>query len=509
MGSSSGGKKKYVTFRSRQRANLSFFIVIMFFAVFGIIVFTEIFFIDERGRAVGVFVRHGSLTYQHKQEKAVEYEDGFQVVRENQLPPYPDNATLTEGSWQKVNGTRNKFFVFSAFYDRRKGQKIIRVIGATRTRGPEKVWCRLWYKTNEFNSSSHVSVTVAAQTKVIRENWNLKYSACFVMCLLTNKTVPTAVSIVARVKDPPSNLLAVINNYNETVTTPQNKFGVCVKPLHFDYNRAMQVLEFIELNRLMGVEHFTFYNHTIGDQVECLLKNYVDRGLVTVLPWDLNMISQKEIRTEGLFAALNDCLYRSMYKYSHVLLIDLDEYIVPKHNDTLPQLIDYLTHRHNTRSTGSFSFQNAFFYLQWSDDDSVFDFEDPVSANLVTLKKTRRRSKLHPHKQRSKYICRPELTVEAGNHFVWEFIPGHGTLNVPSDAAILHHYRICEFGGDDCIKTSSVVDKTAYRYKYVLTTAVRQQYERLKQKCNLADLSVPTGKVFNKLMSLLKPSLER
>nr|XP_023024276.1 uncharacterized protein LOC111512394 [Leptinotarsa decemlineata] len=133
---------------------------------------------------------------------------------------------------------RNKFFVFSAFYDRRKGQKIIRVIGATRTRGPEKVWCRLWYKTNEFNSSSHVSVTVAAQTKVIRENWNLKYSACFVMCLLTNKTVPTAVSIVARVKDPPSNLLAVINNYNETVTTPQNKFGVCVKPLHFDYNRS-------------------------------------------------------------------------------------------------------------------------------------------------------------------------------------------------------------------------------------------------------------------------------
>ena len=33
-------------------------------------------------------------------------------------------------------------------------------------------------------------------------------------------------------------------------------------------------------------------------------------GLVTVLPWRLDMTSQKEIRTEGLFAALNDCLYR-------------------------------------------------------------------------------------------------------------------------------------------------------------------------------------------------------
>ncbi|XP_018565860.1 uncharacterized protein LOC108906905 isoform X2 [Anoplophora glabripennis] len=545
MGSSSGGKKKYVNFRNRQRANMSFFLVVMFFAVFGIIVFTEIFFIDERGHAGGVLVRHGSLNYQHKQDRVVDYEDGFQnedyisirvgaamvndetlgalllggrppvalpvvenvapasskIVTENQLPPYPDNLTLADGAWQNVNGTRYKFFVFSAFYDQRR-QRNVRIIGATKTRGPERVWCRLWYKVNDFNSSYHMSVTVPGKIKVIRENWNLKYSACFVMCPLTNRTVPAAVSVVARVRDHPANLLAVINNFNESI--PANRFAVCVKPLHFDYNREMQILEFIELNRLLGVEHFTFYNHTIGHQVACVLRDYADRGMVTMLPWQLNMVSQKEIRTEGLFAALNDCLYRSMYKYSHVLLIDLDEYVVPKHNDTLPQLIDYLNHRLNTRTTGSFSFQNAFFYLQWEDDDSVYGFDDPVSANLVTLRKTRRRSKLHPHKQRSKYICKPELTVEAGNHFVWEFVPGHGTLNVPADAAILHHYRICEFGGDDCIKTASVVDTTAYRYKNVLTEAVKARYNRLRPRCGLGDLKLPQTRVFNKLINLLK-----
>lgn len=41
-----------------------------------------------------------------------------------------------------------------------------------------------------------------------------------------------------------------------------------------------------------------------------------------------------------------------------------------------------------------------------------------------------RRSKLHPQKQRSKYICKPESVIEAGNHFVWEFCPGRGSLNV-------------------------------------------------------------------------------
>lgn len=35
---------------------------------------------------------------------------------------------------------------------------------------------------------------------------------------------------------------------------------------------------------------------------------------VDLLPWNLKMKSQKEIRTEGLFASLNDCLYRSMYR---------------------------------------------------------------------------------------------------------------------------------------------------------------------------------------------------
>lgn len=53
-----------------------------------------------------------------------------------------------------------------------------------------------------------------------------------------------------------------------------------------------------------------------------------------------------------------------------------------------------------------------------------------------------RRAKLHPQKQRSKYICKPDAVVEAGNHFVWEFVTGRGSLNVPADAGILHHYRV-------------------------------------------------------------------
>lgn len=63
------------------------------------------------------------------------------------------------------------------------------------------------------------------------------------MCPLTStkKTVPSSVSIVAHPKDPPTNLMMVINNFNDTSgTVVQNRFGICVKPLHFDYNRVRE-----------------------------------------------------------------------------------------------------------------------------------------------------------------------------------------------------------------------------------------------------------------------------
>lgn len=69
------GSTSSSTLRNRQRANMSFFIVVMFFAVFGIIVFTEIFFIDDRDNIGGAIVRHGSLGY--KSDK--DYEDPLQV----------------------------------------------------------------------------------------------------------------------------------------------------------------------------------------------------------------------------------------------------------------------------------------------------------------------------------------------------------------------------------------------------------------------------------------------
>ncbi|GLG94270.1 Uncharacterized protein GBIM_01512 [Gryllus bimaculatus] len=410
---------------------------------------------------------------------------------EARLPGLNASLLAKDGIWQIVSGTRFKFFVFSAFYDRRE-VRTVRIIAATKTRGPDRVWCRLWY-----NGSAPGPGPAHAQGNASTASSAAKPYSVTVAAKVKKLAAPSAVSVVSWLRLPPANLLVVRNTDADlaarnltagplggdpppqpapnpkasaanaappvsSVAHVPDTIAVCVKPLHFNYN-----------------QHFTLYNHTLGAQVSCVLRDYMARGVVTLLPWQLNMLSQKEIRTEGLFAALNDCLYRSMYQYAYTALIDLDEYIIPRNHDTLPELVKWMGTRMNTRGTGSYSFQNAFFYLQWEDDAGLGE-ADRLESGLVTLRKTRRRLKLHPHKQRSKYLCRPEFIVEAGNHFVWEFVPGHGTLNVPPDAAILHHYRVCEFGGDDCIKTASVVDKTAYRYRERSGQRVRQRLTELQ-----------------------------
>ncbi|XP_076057297.1 uncharacterized protein LOC143034837 [Oratosquilla oratoria] len=525
--------------RAKDRNAMSIFFVLIFLVVFIIILVAEVFFIDEHRTGI-IFTGKRPLDYEsiadipdyfmddkkvigelaidayRRQELSVKGKGGNKdgaFVRKNvdethltarvtrnlvkavrgkekvdswlnifgsrTYVDYQDsNTTARDATWQPVYNTKHKFFVYSAYMDDRKG-RIIRVVGATQTKRSDRVWCKFWYS----NSST---LTVAAAVKIIRENWNLRYSACFVACPLTlfrngKQPIPPpdSVSIVSDPNGNATNKLRVLN-LDVKKDEVKNGFAVCVKPLHFEYNNVNQIVEFLELNKILGVEHFTLYNDTIGPGVQCVLEQYKDQGLVSVLPWKLDMQSQKEIRTEGLFAALNDCLYRYMYQYRYVLLIDLDEFIVPHANASLPELVAFLNTKADPRKVGAISFQNAFFYLQWPDD--------PSSASLpplVTLRKTRRRQRFHPHKQRSKYIAVTPYVVEAGNHFVWEFLPGRGTLNVPNEVAFLHHYRVCEFGGDDCVRNPRTTDSTTYRYKDQLVQAFTSKLSFLREVCSI------------------------
>ena len=103
--------------------------------------------------------------------------------------------------------------------------------------------------------------------------------------------------------------------------------GLCVKPLHNQYNRALWLVEFIKFYQLLGVTHFVFYNHSIGPAVAQVLEHLTKTEsmqsniTLTVLSWELPLKSQKKIRTEAQFTALNDCTFRLMNRVKYAVMV--------------------------------------------------------------------------------------------------------------------------------------------------------------------------------------------
>ena len=60
-------------------------------------------------------------------------------------------------------------------------------------------------------------------------------------------------------------------------------------------------------------------------------------------------------------------------------------------------------------------------------------------------------------------------------------IVGHHLCTFP----YLHHYPVCEFGGDDCIHTESHVDRTMFHYRDRLLTNVNSVLKKLSDRCQL------------------------
>ena len=212
---------------------------------------------------------------------------------------------------------------------------------------------------------------------------------------------------------------------------------VCLSCIHSQYDDVTEFIQMMELDQILGVEHFVVYNLSIGTNVRHVLHYYANLSLVDVHSWELPVV---EIHYFGQMAAINDCVYSNRGKSRYVIVKDLDEFMVPYKHKTLPHLINAMMSDKPLAST--ILFRHSFFHVSWSDD--VKKFKDSQRANklqLYTLLKVWRENFIYRPKQRMKYIVLPNRILICGIHFVWEFRKGFAETTVNSDQALLHHYR--------------------------------------------------------------------
>lgn len=285
--------------------------------------------------------------------------------------------------------------------------------------------------------------------------------------------MPKYVSIVPGSCSSPNNILIV-----RTATNPpeyERTFTVCLSPLHLQYSRAFELVEWIELNRILGAEKFTVYNHSVASNVSQVLDYYSKMGVVEILPWNIPMFvpnvhgtkGPPEIHYFGQVAALNDCLYRNKKFSKFIVNVDVDEFIIPRSDklQTWQDLINALPRN------DAYLFLNTFF--KGIEPASTFRDASLIDKyHVVTLQNLIREERIFKPKTRSKYFAH---TSNVFNLMIHE-VRGARASNVPRDIALLHHYRK-SFPDDSQQKVYD--DTLSVKYRDKLISNIGQTWTRL------------------------------
>ncbi|GFS18850.1 UPF0392 protein F13G3.3 [Elysia marginata] len=255
----------------------------------------------------------------------------------------------------------------------------------------------------------------------------------------------------------------------------------CVAPLHARAG-AMQLVEFVELSLLLGIQHMVFYIPSSPhlEDVRKAVMMYETRGLATSLTWDLpgdgngNQSVADNVWARGRDAALNDCLYRAMHKFDWALFLDLDEFFVPRVTPDLPSFLRYLKVQHNFNAsrTTDLVFPSTYFppptRARYKNLTTMAGFNRDINK-FSTLKSVHR---TYFDQKQTLRMLRPEAVarVGAGERKKTSF-------NLSHRYASVHHYSFCprnhaaDKGGLSCDHLK--LDWTMWRFKSLLMERAR------------------------------------
>jgi hypothetical protein len=103
-------------------------------------------------------------------------------------------------------------------------------------------------------------------------------------------------------------------------------------------NEANYLKEWVEYHHMLGVDHFLLYNDRSEDNWEEVLEPYIKSNLVEVI--DHHALPGTSIFPGWQTAAYRDGLRRSKGNTKWLAFIDVDEFILPKKNATIPECLD-------------------------------------------------------------------------------------------------------------------------------------------------------------------------
>lgn len=216
------------------------------------------------------------------------------------------------------------------------------------------------------------------------------------------------------------------------------KFGVCLHQALYNRPNVQEIIDWIVLHQLMGVEIIYIYLETryMPRTVPETIQSFVEAGLVELVDWSIN----KETYDYGQFGVIQDCLYRAKSAVDYLALYDLDEVIVPRNQMTWSDMLTEIEQHAGgaIKKYASLSFENRI----WIDNSMPLKVSSNKTCSKMSLpiylQRTQRSLVKHP----PKLIIRPEFVDSCWIHYVLQ--KKHDMLlqyNVPPSIAFVNHYR--------------------------------------------------------------------
>lgn len=286
------------------------------------------------------------LAYWHRHK-----DDKGKFYKKKECAPFPSIYELEFHNtyWQTLRASVGVFHLYGAYLDVRNASRIgpaVRILAVhDRIKPTLATHCQLWFEER--------AAPVVVRNLEYKYVWNGKWGnyrdhvlqPYLLACVLPAEVkhlVPASVSLVESPCDRATNNMRV--HYDPPPPPqPQREFAVCVKGLDFLHeDLSVRLVEWIEMIRLLGADKIFFYELQVHPNITKVLDYYEKQGVVTVTPITLpggqpnlpglqHMYLKKKTTHKRQMELIpyNDCLYRNMYRYRWLVLLDIDEVIVP------------------------------------------------------------------------------------------------------------------------------------------------------------------------------------
>ena len=364
------------------------------------------------------------------------------------------NITLTYEkyhlTWTRVEPTLTN--IFSAYYDERpamNGPSIVLPGYQWKKFRNESLHCLFRYKDGSTECSPRKSILkemdACNEQKEFDKKRERQFLHVFHICTLEpikRVEMPTHIALSSdRTCQQASSLIPIYKH------RPNKKidFGLCVQTPVFD-KTAQEIVSFIELYRMLGVQFFTMYILDVDHStLSFLRKTYGGKnGILEMIHWTKNLHEKEPIHYYGEILAIHDCLYRNMHRVKYLTFVDLDEAIIPRRYPNWRSMLQEIDHFY----IDSFIFANSVFMKtapERINQNAINTWSsslcDGVALPMYFTSFDRVKCVFHFF-SRSKLIVKPELVVDTDIHGVCTRVSNTTHYLVPEDSAISQHYRL-------------------------------------------------------------------